>query len=156
MTKINENTYIGETGYKLKDIVTKEFCVATISSSQSAGSGYVVNLDSISRKEGNFTLNNGKIKVGSGIHHIRASGSIFLDNWPGGNNYSWGVITHNGLFFATSINSGTSSYLSTSIPTTIIAVNEGDEFALISDTYPIAADIRAGVSNTWLCIEKID
>ena len=136
---------------------TPEYCVATINSTpaQTISSNYSVNLNKIVRANGNFTLFNGGIKVGEGIHHIRVSGGIFADNWPAGNKYLWGVVRNGTVPIGSCIASGGSGYLSSCIPSVIIEVQEGDVINLLADS-PGGGTLRSGGSNTWLCVEKID
>jgi hypothetical protein len=132
-----------------------EYIVATISSAQTISSNYVVNLNSIARSQGNFTINNGAIVIGEGINHIRVSGSFFVENWVGSSYYLWGIIKKNDSRISGSITGSTSSYLSASIPMTIIDVQEGDLITLVADSGQ-GGTLRTGASNTWLCVEKID
>ncbi len=155
MTRINENAYIGESGYKLKDIITHEYCVATTTYAQTISSNYFVNLNQFDRKKGNFTLSNGGIKIGAGIHHIRVSGAVFIDGWPASSYYLWTRIFKNNTCVSSMINGGTSSYLTGSVPNTIIEVQENDVIKIMADCGG-GGSIRAYGDNTWLCIEKID
>ena len=132
-----------------------EFIVVTISNSQTVTSNSQVEFDAITRKNGNFTLSNGAVVIGEGINHIRISGSIFVDNWAGSTNYLWATIRKNNAAINSSINGGTSSYLSGSVPFSIIDVQENDVISLVADS-PSGGNLRNGFSNTWLCVEKID
>lgn len=133
-----------------------EYLVVTIDSPQTISSTTEVNFNNAPRGQGNFTLNNGKIVIGSGINHIRVSGCMFVDNWPGGSYYLWALIQLNGYNVATSINgSSSSTYLSASVPTTIFSVTEGDQIRLIADS-PGGGTLRRYAEATWLCVEKID
>ena len=140
---------------KIDEITTPSYCVATITNSQSISSGYVVNLNKIERSQGNFTLENGVIKIGSGISKVRVSASIFVDGWSGGSNYLWGKIFKNTNDIATSIISGPASYISSPIPSTIIDVSEGDNIKLVADS-GAGGSLRSGANNTWLCVEKVE
>lgn len=139
---------------KIDEITTPSYCVATITSSQTIPGAFTINLNKIERSQGNFTLENGVIKIGSGISKVRVSGSIFVDGWAGGNNYSWGKIFKNTNSVATVLASGTSSYISSPIPNTIIDVSEGDVIKLYADTP--SGNVRSGADNTWLCVEKVE
>lgn len=139
---------------KIDEITTPSYCVATITSSQTIPGAFTINLDKIERSQGNFALENGVIKIGSGISKVRVSGSIFVDGWAGGSNYLWGKIFKNTNSVATVLVSGTSSYISSPIPNTIIDVSEGDVIKLYADTP--SGNVRSGADNTWLCVEKVE
>lgn len=131
------------------------YCVATITNSQSISSSYVVNLNQIERSQGNFTLENGYIKIGSGISKVRVSASIFVDSWSGGSSYLWGRIFKNTDDVGNSIVSGPARYISSSIPSTIVDVSEGDNIKLMADSGS-GGSLRTGANNTWLCVEKVE
>lgn len=132
-----------------------EYIVATISSAQTISATTQVNFDRIARSQGNFTLSGGKIIIGAGINHVRVSACIFVDNWPGESNYLWGLLQLNQSNVATSLNSGTSTFLSAPIPTTIFSVTEGDQIRVVADS-PGGGTLRNYAETTWVCIEKID
>lgn len=144
-----------DTDNKVTEILDLQYCVATISSSQAISSNYTINLNSIDRSNGNFSLSNGGIRIGAGINSIRVSGSIFVDGWAGSSNYLWGQIKKNNVVISTSIVGSTASYLSSSIASTIIPVQEGDIIYIIADGGS-GGNLRTGASNTFLCIEKIN
>lgn len=132
-----------------------QWCVATQTTSQSVSSSSTVNLNRIQRQHGDFVLQNGGVKIPSGMSRVRVCAAIFIDNWPGGTNYLWGKIYNNGYEWATTINGSPSSFLSASIPPTVIEVQEGDIITLIADS-PSGGRTRSGITNTWLYIEKIE
>ena len=132
-----------------------EYIIATINAPQTIASETQVNLNDVARSQGNFTLNNGKIIIGAGIHHVRASACMFVDNWAGGSYYLWALLQLNNHNASTSINGSPSSFLSSSIPTTIFSVTEGDEIRLVADS-PSGGTLRRYAEATWLCVEKID
>lgn len=144
-----------DTDSKVNELINNEYCVATITTAQSISSNYKINLNSISRSNGNFTLANGGIVIGEGINLIRVSASIFVDGWAGGSNYLWGKILKNNTAIATSITGSAASYLSSSIPTMIIPVQENDVIELMADS-GANGSLRSGDDNTYLCIEKIN
>lgn len=131
------------------------YIVATTSATQAITSNYQVNLDSIARSNGNFTLNNGAIKIGAGINHVRVSGGLFVNNWSAGGNYLWGQIKKNGSTTSSCIVSSNSSYISSNISATIIPVQEGDTITILADA-GAGGNLRSGAGNTWVCVEKID
>ena len=138
---------------------TPMYCVATITTSPTISSNYYVPLNLISKINGDFSLQDGGIKIPSGVNHIRVSGSVFINNWPGGTNYLWGRIyrtrgTQNGAISG-SITGTPSAYLSAPIPSSIIDVQEGDIIKLMADSGS-GGTIRGYTENTWLMIEKID
>lgn len=131
------------------------FIVVTINNSQTITSNSQVGFNSITRKNGNFTLSNGGVVVGSDINHIRISGSIFVDNWAGSTNYIGAIIKKNNIEVSQTINGSPSAYLSVFIPCSIIEVEQNDIIEV--DLYsPSGGTLRSGSQNTWLCVEKID
>ena len=132
-----------------------QYIVATISSQQTASSSYVVNLNKIERKQGDFTLSGGFVKIPAGVKKVRVSGSVFINSWPGDRNYLWGKIFKNTNPVAAVITGSPGSYLSAPIPSTVIEVVENDVIKLMADSGP-GGTVRAGVDNTWLCVEKVE
>ena len=147
--------------YSKEEIDTKlapKYCVATITTTPTVSSNYYVPLDSTPINEGYFTLQNGGIKIPSGINRIRVSGSVFINDWPAGASYMWVIISRiRGTqvhYISSSINGSPSAYMSSSVPSTIIDVQEGDIIKIMADS-GTGGTIRAGAGNTWLCVEKI-
>lgn len=151
---------------EIKDVVnnnaneiTPMYCRATITTEPTVTANYYITLNSIGINTGEFTLENGGIKIPSGINHIRISGSVFLNYFPGGTNYLWAKIyrvrgtTSNQVIG--SINNSTSTFISASVPEVIIDVQEGDIIKLMADS-PSGGTIRSNAINTWLMVEKID
>lgn len=134
----------------------KNYLVATITNEQSLSSNYILSLNSVVEKYGDkLTLSNGKIVVGAGVNKIRVSGSIFV-NSPSGTGYVWGVIRKGFNHIGSNItyaSSGT-SFMSSSIPTNIVSVQEGDTIDLMADS-TCGGTARTGRSNTWLYVEVI-
>jgi hypothetical protein len=151
----NVETELNTQSAAITSLQTHEYIVATINNVQTISTNYVVNLNTTALKKGNFTLSNKAIVIGSGINHIRVSGSIFVENWAGGSNYIWGQIRKNDSNVSSSISGNTSSYVSSSIPATIISVTNGDKITLIADSGD-GGTLRTGSGNNWLCVEKID
>ena len=137
---------------------TPKYCVATITTTPTISSNYYVPLNSTPKNEGNFTLQDGGIKIPSGINCISVSGSVFINGWPAGTGYLWvRIIRKRGtqeFSVSGSINGSPSAYMSSSVPSTIIDVQEGDIIKLMADSGS-GGTIRAGAENTWLCVEKI-
>lgn len=137
---------------------TPEYCVATITTAPTISSNYYVSLDTMPINEGYFTLQNGGIRIHSGINRIRVSGSVFIDNWPAGTAYLWAKIYRirgtEEFPIASSINGAPSSFISSSVPSRIIDVQEGDIIKLMADS-GVGGNIRPWTENTWLCVEKI-
>lgn len=136
-----------------------QWCVATITTSPTISSNYYVPLNLISKKNGDFSLQDGGIKIPTGVNHIKVSGNVFINNWPGGTNYLWARIyrtrgTQNGAISG-SITGTPSAYLSAPIPSSIIDVQEGDIIKLMADSGS-GGTIREYTDNTWLMVEKID
>ena len=135
-----------------------KYCVATITTAPTISSNYYVPLDSTPINVVYFTLQNGGIKINSGINRIRVSGSVFIDNWPAGTAYLWakiyrirGTEEHP---ISSSINGSPSAFISSSVPSRIIDVQEGDIIKLMADS-GAGGNIRPWTENTWLCVEKI-
>lgn len=133
----------------------KKYAIASITYQPSASSSYTVPLDDMIAQNGGFTLENGSIVIPAGVSRISVSASVFLNDWDGTSNYLWTQIRKNDNVVSGSINSGTGSYLSGSVPSKIEAVNAGDKISLVADS-PAGGTIRSGSYNTWLNIEVIE
>lgn len=134
-----------------------DYCVATISSQQTASSDYTIQLDTISSTDNSmFSLSSGKIVIGSGVNTIKVSSAIFLQNMTVGD-YCWGQIGVEGKFEATSIISFAQSmgFMTCVIPERIIEVEQGDILYIKADV-PQGGTIRSGNHQTWVQIEKIN
>jgi len=156
VSAINENQGNIEA---LDEKTTPKYCVATITTSPTISSNYYVPLNLIPIKKGDFSLQDGGIKIPSGVNHIRVSGSVFIDGWSGGDDYLWARIfrirgTQNSHILG-SLNGSTSGFISSSVPSSIVDVQEGDIIKLMADSVS-GGTIRGNADNTWLCIEKID
>ena len=148
-------------GISFKEFYNKiipQYCVATITTAPTISSNYYVPLDATPINEGYFTLQNGGIRIHSGINRIRVSGSVFIDNWPAGAAYLWVRIFRirgtQEVPISGSINGSPSAYMSSSVPTRIIDVQEGDIIKIMADS-GAGGTIRPWSENTWLCVEKI-
>lgn len=137
----------------------KIYCKATVTTEQTASTNYYVVLNSFNVNTGDFTFQDGGIRIPAGINHIRMSGSVFLNNFPGGTNYLWakiyrvrGTITDH---ISGSLNNSTATFISASVPEVITNVQEGDIIKIMADS-PRGGTIRTYGPNTWLMIEKID
>lgn len=151
----NVETELNTQSAAITSLQTHEYIVATRNTTQTVSSTTTISLNTIARKNGNFTLSSGSVKIGAGINHVRVSGSIFLNDWPGGTNYLWTIIRKNSEDISTGINGSTSSFISGSVPTTIIDVQQNDLINLMADS-PSGGTLRPNAGNTWLCVEKID
>lgn len=139
--------------------ITPMYCRATITTEPTVTTNYYITLNSIGTTTGEFSLESGGIKIPSGINHIRVSGNVFLNNFPGGTNYLWSKIyrkrgtTYD--FISGVINNSTASFISSPVPEVITNVQEGDVILLMADS-PNGGTIRAYATNTWLMVEKVD
>ena len=156
VSAINENQGNIEA---LDEKTTPVYCKATITTQPTVATNYYVPLNDFRINTGNFTFQDGGIKIPAGINHIRISGSVFLNNFPGGANYLWtkiyrvrGTTTDH---ISGSINNSTASFISSSVPEVITNVEEGDIIKLMADS-PNGGQIRAYGPNTWLMVEKVD
>ena len=142
----------------LETRTTIKYCVATITTAPTISSNYYVPLDATPINEGYFALQNGGIKIPSGINRIRVSGSVFVDNWPAGASYLWVKIFRirgtQEVHISGSINGSPSAYMSSSVPTRIIDVQEGDIIKIMADSGS-GGNIRPWSENTWLCVERV-
>lgn len=152
--KTNSDTETYSCNY-VNDKFEKKYAIASITYQPSASSSYTVPLDEMITQNGGFTLENGSIVIPAGVSRISVSASVFLNDWDGTSNYLWTQIRKNGNVVSGSINSGTGSYLSGSVPSKIEVVNEGDKISLVADS-PAGGTIRSGSYNTWLNIEVIE
>lgn len=135
------------------------YCLATTTSSSSISSNFFVPINNIYGMHGNYSLEDGGIKIGAGINVIKVSGNIFIDENPTSPSYVWGKIWlirgNQTTAIATTINSaGNCSFMSTPIPTSLIGVQEGDIIKLMADCGS-GGKIRPYVENTWLFVEKV-
>ena len=156
VSAINENQGNIEA---LDEKTTPIYCKATITTTPTAATNYYVPLNDFRINTGNFTFQDGGIKIPSGITHVRISGSVFLNNFPGGTNYLWtkiyrvrGTTTDH---ISGSLSNSTATFISASVPEVITNVEEGDIIKLMADS-PNGGTIRAYGPNTWLMVEKID
>lgn len=144
--------------YDIESKITPTWCVASLTTTPTIGTNFIVPLNNI-QKSGNLTLQNDGVRIGADIHHIKVSGDIFLDNWVGGSYYLWAQIRryrgNDHVIFAGTLSSGGAPYISSPVPNAIIDVQEGDIIKLVADSGG-SGTIRGYSSNTWLCIEKLD
>lgn len=143
----------------LETKTTLKYCVATTNSASTISANFYVPINTITQNEGGFTIQDGGIKIPAGVTRIRTSGSVFIDEWVGGNAYLWGKIVrwrgNSELGICNSIASGSSSYLSASIPSSVIDVQENDIIKLMADSGS-GGKIRPYTDSTWICIEKVE
>lgn len=143
----------------ISDFMSRKYCRATITSEPTVTTNYYITLNSIVINTGEFTLENGGIKIPSGINHVRISGSVFLNNFPGGQNYLWAKIYRKRGstedFISGAINNSTNTFISSTIPEVITNVQEGDIIKLMADS-PNGGKVRSYATNTWLMVEKVD
>lgn len=149
----NDNRFITNEDINLLKHVS--YIIATISEAPTISSSYKVPLDLIIRKKGNLFLQDGYVEIGYDVSLISVSGSMFVDNWPGGSAYIWGQICKNDVPVSGSINTGPGSFLSASIPPMIIKVTKGDKISMIADS-PGGGSLRNGTYNTWLNIQVLE
>jgi hypothetical protein len=138
--------------YAVNKMQKLEYAIATVKNVQDVASSYKIILDTIEASSDSFSLADGSIKIGKGISLVEISGAIFIDNYTPGS-YLWGLITLNGNNAVGAIVSGSSNYLSATIPTKIINVKENDIIALVADS-PGGGQLRTNNTNTFLCIKK--
>ena len=105
-----------------------------------------------------LTLENGKVKIGTGVSKVRISGSIFMDITQQGSGYLWGRIAKNGSNVQGSIHPLVTGmgFVSASIPSKIIDVDENDLLHLNVDATGATGTVRNTEENTWLCVEVIE
>lgn len=156
VSAINENQGNIEA---LDEKTTPMYCKATITTEVTSGSNYYVPLNDMVRLVGDFTLQDGGIRIPSGINHIKINGSVFLNNFPGGTNYLWTKIyrqrgTVSDMIGGVLSNS-TATFVSACVPEVITNVQEGDIIKLMADS-PNGGKVRPYNTNTWLYVEKVD
>lgn len=102
-----------------------------------------------------LSIQNGKVKIGTGINHVRVSGGVFFQGM-GNNTYVWADIRLNGNSQMLSIHSG-SYYQSCIFPPRILNVSAGDLIEISANTSNASGvTTRAGANNTWLLVEILD
>lgn len=145
----------------VKNAIEKSYILATLNEDIWGYEGQILEpipLDKVVYKKGEkFTLENNKIKIGSGVSKIKVSSAIFLNDFIG-TGYAWGKIMKNGTGVATALQptiTGAAPYVSVCIPSTIIDVEEGDLINLrIEQTTRQQTSIRAGKQYTFLFVEE--
>lgn len=105
--------------------------------------------------ESKLTIENGKVKIGTGINHIRISGGVFFEGM-GNETYVWAGINLNGDSQVLAIHSG-SYYQSCIFPPRILNVSAGDLIEISANTSNASGvKTRGGSNNTWLLVEILD
>jgi len=140
-----------------------DYAVATISSNQTAGSNYVVELNSIESTDNNmFSLSNGDIIIGAGVNTIRIGGAVFIEGLPS-YSYVWARIDikdsnnqtkHQITCISNGFDNGT-AYTSAVLSERIIQVQQGDIIRLTADS-PKGGTIRGNYNQTWVQVEKVN
>lgn len=139
----------------IENAIRTKYMLVTISGTPEIHSNYEVVFDTVIHNNTSCTLENGKIRIGSGINKIRTSSSIFVDNWAMGTSYLWGIIRKNSENICGSIESSTCACLSCTNATMIADTREGDLIGLLADS-PTGGVLRAGYSNTFLLLEVVE
>lgn len=141
------------------DLIAPRYCRATLTTEPTASGNSYVPLDTIYSSGAGFEIQSGGIKIPAGINNVLVSGSVFLNNFPGGNAYLWAKIYrqrgNESANICGSLNNSASSYISASIPGVIVEVQEGDIIKLMADS-PSGGKVRPYSTNTWLSVEKVD
>ena len=102
-----------------------------------------------------LSIENGKVKIGTGINHVRVSGGVFFQGM-GNNTYVWAGINLNGKSKMLTIHSG-SYYQSCIFPPRIFNVSSGDLIEISANTSNASGvTTRVGANNTWLLVEILD
>lgn len=102
-----------------------------------------------------LSIKNGKVKIGTGVNHVRVSGGVFFQGM-GHETYVWADIRLNGNSQMLSIHSG-SYYQSCIFPPRIFKVSAGDLINISANTSNASGvTTRAGANNTWLLVEILD
>jgi hypothetical protein len=144
---------------ELKEKIEKlNYIVATISNKVTATGMGVITLDKVSDKEGEkLKLENGGIKIGSGVSKIRVSGSVFVNISTQSAGYLWTQIRKNGASKCSSLTPVVAGmgFVSASVPSMIIDVVENDVIDLMGDFAGPSGEIRNNAENTWLLVEVI-
>ena len=102
-----------------------------------------------------LSIKNGKVKIGTGINHVRVSGGAFFQGMGNGT-YVWAGVNLNGDSQMLAIHSG-SYYQSCIFPPRIFKVSAGDLIDISANTSNAGGvTTRAGANNTWLLVEMLD
>lgn len=137
----------------------KNYIVATSSGTTNLNGNTDITLEATNVVGTKLTLENGKVKIGTGVSKVRISGSIFMDiTYIENAGYMWGRISHNNGNALGSISPllPNMSFVSASIPSQIINVKEGDLLQLNTDVTGSTGVVRNGANNTWLFVEVIE
>ena len=105
-----------------------------------------------------LTIENNKIKIGTGVSKIRISAAIFMDITQQGSGYMWGRIALNGSNAGGSIQSLTTGtgFNSSVIPTKILNVKENDLIHLNAEVTGAIGKVRDNINTTWVCVEVVE
>lgn len=110
--------------------------------------------DSIGTK---LTFEDGGIKIGAGVTHIKAYGQIFFEYMPH-MNYIWPQIEKNGNLIARKLHDVVTdtNYISVDVVAPLIAVQEGDVITLnFGDVNQLQPTTRQGEAETFLSVEVV-
>jgi hypothetical protein len=135
--------------------IEPNYIIATISSNTTTISNNRIVFDTTSDKSGTgLSLKSGAITIEKGVSKVRVGGSLFIENWAGGSNYAWAKIRKNNSNIAGTINSSSSSFMSTPIPETIISVTNGDVIDMVLEGPQTT--LRSGRANSWMFVEVVE
>lgn len=157
----NLNHNFNELNSNLEEInnkIAKEYIAATANSNISVSGNTDILLTATKQSGTKLILENNKIKIGAGVSKVQVSGSVFIEITTQNNGYLWGRIVKNSTHVSGSIVpllSG-NAFVSSSIPSIIINVTEGDLLYLNVDAANIKGTVRTGDANTWLYVEVIE
>ncbi|MEG1597715.1 MAG: hypothetical protein RRY22_04915 [Bacilli bacterium] len=157
---LNGGLEIGNSGKTLNDLTNKNIITAFMNGNQTIRYEYeLVNLDNSVSAGKELILNstNHNIKIGKGIKKVEVSANIFLENMAN-TDYVWCFIRKNDNNVASSIISTSKYFITASISSVLIDVNENDVINLVLNDAKFNDAIRvvrSGSFNTWLTIEAI-
>lgn len=137
-----------------------DYIQATTTIATNLSSGTKIKLNSLMYIKGNsFTLDsvNNQIVVGEGVSKVEISASIFAEN-TGSTGYIWAIIklANKGNVISAIHPAGDDwGFLSSTVPSSVVAVNEGDRIELIADSTTGGIN-RTGGLNVWLYVKALE
>ena len=145
----------------IEEKTEKNIMTAYSTGDQTVNNNTVINLTNSIRVGDKLSLNNNRIVIGSGVSHIKVSGTIFFQGFEKGVGYFFSTIRKNDEIVSHPITqkgaSGSAGFQSIWFIDNLIEVEQGD--TILMDTRDInnaQATVRHGRDTTYLTVEVVD
>lgn len=155
------NIETSEIENKIETKTEKNIITAYSSGIQTVNDNTVINLTAFDKVGDKLSLNNNRIVIGSGVSHIKVSGTIFFQGFEKGTGYFFSTIRKNDEIVSHPITqkgvSGSAGFQSIWFIDNLIEVEQGD--TILMDTRDInnaQATVRHGRDTTYLTVEVVD